>query len=385
METKTVELIFWLFIGLCLYGYVGYPLLLIALSPLVNRFQSLPQSTQDCPHASILVAAYNEENYICTKLDSLLNQHYPGEKFDIWVLNDGSSDQTATLVKSYSDPRVHLLDLPRGGKANALNAGVKACTHDILVFSDADNEWAPDTLMRLLAPFTHTEIGAVSGHLSIRKNSRHLGMGDRLYRKYESIIRQSETKLGSAVSADGGIFAIRRALYDPLPQDVTDDFFISTGAVCHGKALVYQQSAIAYDDGVDKAENQLRRRVRVTVRGMTSLWRRRSLFNPFRFGWYSLCLLSHKLIRRFVPFFALLLLPLNVFLLTEHSFYSLSLLTQVVFYSVALAGLYDQGKRLPKVFSIASFALLSSYGLALGITKFIKGERFTFWSPEQNR
>jgi len=75
----------------------------------------------------------------------------------------------------------------------------------------------------------------------------------------------------------------------------------------------------------------------------------------------------------------------NILLLGEHSFYSLSLLIQVGFYSAALAGLYDQGKRLPKVFSIASFALLSSYGLALGITKFIKGERFTFWSPEQNR
>lgn len=380
-----MELVYWLMIFLCIYGYLGYPLVLMLVAPLVNRFNPLPSSTEDGPAASILVAAYNEEKTIATKLNSLLSQTYPGDRFDIWVLNDGSSDRTADIVRSYDDPRIHLLDLPRGGKANALNAGVQASANEIIVFSDADNEWAEHTLMHLLAPFTLPQAGVVSGHLSIRRNSRHLGIGDRYYRQYESIIRRCETRLGSAVSADGGIFAIRRALYDSLPQDVTDDFYISTGAVCKGKALLYQPSAIAYDDGVDKAENQLRRRIRVTVRGMTSLWRRRELFNPLQYGWYSWCLLSHKLIRRFVPFFSLLLLPVNLFLFDTNAFYNATLFGQLVFYGCALLGLYDQGKVLPKYFSLAGFAFLSSYGLALGIIKFLRGDRFLFWSPEQNR
>lgn len=380
-----MQLTFWILVGLCVYGYIGYPILLVIVSSFVNRFRSIPQTTESGPKASILVAAYNEEDYVATKINSLLNQTYPAERYDIWVISDGSSDRTAEIVRSYSDPRVHLLDLPRGGKANALNRGVNASGKEIVVFSDADNEWAPDTLMSLLSPFTLNRVGAVSGHLSIRKTSKYLGIGDRLYRMYESFIRQNETKLGSAVSADGGIFAIRRELYDTLPQDVTDDFYISTGAVCRNKALVYQPSAVAYDDGVDKAENLLRRRIRVTVRGMTSLWRRKQLFNPMYSGWYSVCLLSHKLIRRFVPFFALLLFPVSFLLVRESSFHGFLFALQLVFYLSAVAALYDNGKRLPKIFSIAGYVFLSSYGLVLGIIKFAKGDRFAFWSPDQNR
>ncbi len=225
----------------------------------------------------------------------------------------------------------------------------------------------------------------MSGRLTIRDNSQHLGLGDKLYREFESFIRRAETQLGSAVSADGGIFAIHRELYDPLPQDVTDDFYISTGAINKGKALVFQASAVAYDDGVDKAENQLRRRIRVTVGGMTSLWRRRTLFNPFEHGLYSLCLFSHKFIRRFVPFFALFLLPVNFFIANDSLFYMVFLCLQLASYAVAIAGLIDQGKRLPKPFSMAGFLLLSSYGLGVGVVQFLAGKRITYWSPEQNR
>ena len=382
-----MEPLFWILIFLCVYGYIGYPLVLAVIAPLVNRYQQLPTDiTQaQAPSVSILVPAYNESDYIRIKIDSLLNQNYPAHLFDIWVLNDGSSDDTAAIVKAYQDPQVQLLDLPRGGKATALNQGVNASQHDIIVFSDADNEWTPDTLMHLVAPFTLDSVGAVSGRLTIREDTAHLGLGDLVYRNFEAFIRRSETRLGSAVSADGGIFAIRRELYEPIPQDVTDDFFISTGAIVKGKALVFQPQAIAYDDGVEKAENQLRRRIRVTVRGMTSLWRRRALFNPLQFQWYSLCLLSHKLIRRFVPFFALFLLPVNLLIASEGGFYLLCLWLQLAGYAAAIAGLLDQGRNLPKPFSMAGFLLLSTYGLGVGIVQFLLGKRYTFWSPEQNR
>ncbi|MBL4608446.1 MAG: glycosyltransferase [Pseudomonadales bacterium] len=380
-----MEFLFWFLISICIYGYIGYPLLLAIITPYFSRYQQLPQSISTGPSVSVLVAAYNEEKNIAIKIDSLLSQTYPSSDFDIWVLDDGSDDRTAEIVKNYDDQRVNLLSLPRGGKATALNAGVASSTKEIIVFSDADNEWTENTLMRLISPFSLLSVGAVSGHLSIRKNSKHLGIGDRLYRQYEAFIRKCETKLGNAVSADGGIFAIRRVLYQDLPQDVTDDFYISTGAIINGQSLVYQETAVAYDDGVDNAGNQLRRRIRVTVRGMTSLWRRRELFNIFRYGVYSFCLFSHKLIRRFVPFFAILLLPVNIFVLHNGGFYIALFSLQIGFYLCAVAGLIDNGRRLPKSFSMAGFVLLSSFGLASGIVQFLLGKRFTFWSPEENR
>lgn len=380
-----METLFWVLVFLCFYGYLGYPLLAWCVSRFVNRLPDIPDTITTPVNATILVAAHNEAGTINAKLDSLLGQTYPQAHFDVLVLSDGSTDGTVEAVKAYANPRLQVLDLPRGGKAAALNAGVMASTSDVIVFSDADNEWEPDTLAKLLAPFQSERVGAVSGRIVIRKKKDKLGMGDWLYRRYESLLRDAETRLGSAVSADGGIFAIRRALYDGLPNDVTDDFYISTAAIQAGKALYFQPEAIACDEGLEHAEGQYRRRVRVTVRGMQSLWRRRALMNPLRYGWYSFCLISHKLIRRFVPFFALLLLPVNVWLLGENGFYQACALLQVLFYLMAGIGLLDHERRLPKPFKLAGFVLLSSVGLGVGIIKFLGGERYAFWTPQQHR
>ncbi|CBL46093.1 Glycosyl transferase, family 2 [gamma proteobacterium HdN1] len=380
-----METLFWLFVFLCFYGYLGYPLLAWLVSRFVNRLPDIPENITAPVHATILVAAHNEERTINAKIDSLLQQTYPQDHFDVIVLSDGSTDGTVAAVRAYANPRIRVLDLPRGGKAAALDAGVSASSGEVIVFSDADNEWENNTLEKLLAPFQSEKIGAVSGCLVIRKKKDKLGMGDWLYRKYEAVLRDAETRLGSAVSADGGIFAIRRALYDGLPNDVTDDFYISTAAIVARKALVFQPEAVAYDEGLEHAEGQYRRRVRVTVRGMQSLWRRRVLMNPLQYGWYSFCLISHKLVRRFVPFFALFLLPVNLALLGTHGFYQVVFALQILFYGCAVAGLLDEQRRLPKPFKLAGFLLLSSIGLGAGIIKFLRGERYSFWTPQQHR
>lgn len=380
-----MEVLFWSLVFICFYGYAGYPLLVWLIARFINRQPVIPETLTTPVHATIVIAAHNEERNIAAKLDSLLNQTYPQELFDVVVVSDGSSDKTVSIVQSYANPRFKVLDLPRVGKAAALDAGVNACTADVIVFSDADNEWETNTLEKLIPAFGSDKVGAVSGRIVIRKKKDNLGVGDWLYRNYESFIRDSESRLGSAVSADGGIFAIRREHYHGLPSDVTDDFYISTGAIEDGKALVFQAEAIAYDEGVETAESQYRRRIRVTVGGMQSLWRRRVLMNPFRYGWYSFCLISHKLIRRFVPFFAMLLLPTNIFLLNEGVFYQTVAALQLLFYVMGGLGLLDQKRILPKPFKLAGFVLLSSFGLAVGITRFVLGERFVLWTPQQNR
>ena len=323
--------LFFIILGLCFYGYVGYPLLLILLFPLFWvlerirhwRHPATLKLSDHCKGVSILVAAYNEEDNIAKKIDSLLNQTFDDLPFEILVLNDGSSDGTADIVNAYEQPNIRLLDLPRGGKAAALNQGAQQAEYDILVFSDADNRWEITTLEHLIRPFNNLRVGAVSGQLVIDQQHNSLGLGDRIYRLYEAMIRRCESAAGSAVSADGGIFAIRKSLFQPVPADVTDDFFISTNAIQHGFSLHFAKQAIAYDEGVDKIESQYRRRIRVTVRGMRSLMLRKSLMNPFQYGFYSIQLISHKLIRRFTPFLALLLLPINALIVNQHWAYQI--------------------------------------------------------------
>lgn len=392
-------ILFWLTLALCFYGYIGYPLLLLLLYPffilkskLLSPKSSVAPSLDSATNGvSILVAAYNEEANIIKKLDSLLAQPLLDVPLEILVLNDGSSDGTAALVTNYSlthkdnKTRIRLLDLERGGKAAALNQGVEAANYDIVVFSDADNRWDKTTLQHLLDPFKESIVGAVSGQLVIDKKTQSLGFGDRVYRLYESVIRRCETAAGSAVSADGGIFAIRKSLFDPVPADVTDDFYISTGAIAKGHQLRFVEQAIAFDEGVEKIENQYRRRIRVTVRGMRSLMQRKALMNPMNYGFYAIQLISHKLIRRFTPFFALLLLPLNALIADQSWFYLTLFVLQLCFYAIGIAGLLDKGKQLPKPVTMVGFLLLSSFALGVGVVKYFTGLRFTQWSPENNR
>lgn len=380
-----MEILYWTLLILSLYSYVLYPLILPIVALFYKHHRRLPQVTSTPPTVSILVPAFNESDNIKRKLDSLLSQNYPKNGFDIWVLNDGSQDNTGDIVRQYTDPRIHLVNLPRGGKAQALNYGAALSHREILVISDADTFWTPNTLISLVSPFSWPTVGGVAGQLIVQRQGTQLGFGDRLYRMLETFIRTQETRIGSTVSADGGLLAIRRTLYEPIPPDVTDDFFISTAAVLNKQSLVFQPSAIAYDAGVPQAPHQFRRRIRITIRGMNSLWRRKTLFNPFKFGCYALCIWSHKLLRRFTPIFLFCLLLTNAIIWPRSAFYLLTLCIQLLGYGAAISGLLYPRRTLPKPVIITSYLLLNNLAMAAGLLQFLLGKRIARWHPEQNR
>src|SRR5690606_33355406 len=147
---------------------------------------------------------------------------------------------------------------------------------------DADNQWEVSTLKHLLRPFSSAEVGASAGQMIIPNSGKSLSLGDSLYRHYESWIRAVENKTGCMVSADGALLALRKELFQTIPLDVNDDFFLSTCAPANGKKIIYVENAKVTDEGVDEVDKQYRRRIRVTVGGLKSLAARRELLNPFK-------------------------------------------------------------------------------------------------------
>nr|WP_251010275.1 glycosyltransferase family 2 protein [Pseudomonas fluorescens] len=376
------EFLYWSCLLLPVYAYLGYPLMLSLLAPLfpVRRYgPALPMDV------SIVIAAHNEARHIEEKLRTLLAQDYPARSLQIILASDGSTDDTVACARQVIDPRITVLDLPRQGKAAALNAGVAHSTGEILVFTDADNQWAADTLGHLLAPLGDPQVGACAGHMVIPVPGKGLSLGDSLYRHYEGWLRQVESRTGCMVSADGALLALRRELFEPIPAQVNDDFFLSTCAPAAGKSIVYAPLARVTDQGVDEADKQFRRRQRVTVGGLQSLAQRRQLLNPLRHGLYAIGLISHKLIRRLAPVLLLPLLLSNAWLWNEHLFYRLSLAAQLLGYAIALIGLLDVGHRLPRPFRLAAFVLVTLAGMSIGLWQFLRGHRYSQWNPEQNR
>ena len=378
-------ILFWTFTGVVITTYVLYPASLLVLAQILPAPKKLPQhSTTQFGKISIIICAHNEADVMEDKLRSIANQMWSGA-YEIIVANDGSTDRTSDLARSMTD-HVHnlrVLDFDRIGKWFALNAAAKLADGDILVFTDADTIWEENALAALLNPLADEKIGCVAGNIISRKSQRSSAAGfDRLFRSYESAIRKSEEYLSGCVSADGGLFAIRTGLFEPVPPGVTDDFYISTGAVLSGTKIAFQPNAIAYEYAISGERKNLRRRIRITVRGLTSLFRRHALLNPFKFGYYSVALLFHKFLRRLSAVFILALLPLSLVLSTHSIFFAVIAVAQLAVYGAMIVSLMT-GISVPVIGKL-SMAALHVSGLAIGFLLFISGKRFDRWAPSRS-
>jgi cellulose synthase/poly-beta-1,6-N-acetylglucosamine synthase-like glycosyltransferase len=238
----------------------------------------------------------------------------------------------------------------------------------------------------LLAPFADAKVGAVAGEvrgLRSAKGGAWRG-GEALFRRYESAIRAAEDRLFGCVSADGGLFALRAALAEPVPGDVTDDFFLSTAAVARGYRIAFQPDAAVYEVAPDGQRQHFRRRIRITVRGLTGLWRRRALLNPFRTGAYAFGLLFHKLLRRLAP---LLLLPLWAAVLALVAERGEALhLAAFALLSAAAAGtaaILLLPVKVPRALRLPAYFGIHLGGLAIGTLLFLSGKRYTQWAPQK--
>lgn len=365
-----------LLLALPVLAFVGYPAVLLAVAAVLPKRRGAGGGP-DLP-VTVIVCAHNEGARIGAKLLSV-QEAAPGVR--ILVADDGSTDDTAAVVAAIAG--VELVRLPRGGKAAALNRITPNAGDGILIMTDADPLFDPRTVPALLAPFADPRIGAAAGRVeTLRGKARFAGF-DRLFRRYESAVRQAESDLFGCVSADGGLYAIRASLMPVVPPDVTDDFYISTAAVAAGYRIAFADDARAWEESIVGEGRNFRRRIRITVRGLTALWSRRALLNPLRTGWYAPALLFHKVLRRLSP----LALP-PVWLLSGLLALGGSPWWGLVFAGLsAIAGIGLIGalapRRLPKPLSPVFGVALHLAGLAWGAILFAGGRRYAQWTPQK--
>lgn len=337
-------LIFWASVVLLVYLYAGYPLLIHVWSRLRPR-RSIEHDIQ--PSISILVVAHNEGHRLVRRLENLLALNYPVDRVDVLVGSDGSDDGTDALARSFRHPRLRILTFPkRRGKAAVLNDLVEAATGEILVMADARQRFAPDAIEKLVRHFADPDVGAVSGELVLTRNENDSAVGDGVgfYWRYEKLIRSSESLTDSTVGATGAIYAIRRELFEPLPEDtILDDVLIPIRIVARGYRVLFEPRARAYDRVAGTAAEEFTRKVRTITGNFQLLKRETWLFSPLRNRlWVQT--LSHKGLRLMGPFLFAGAFGANLALL-DSSFYRVMLLAQVLFYFAALGGLFLKDAR----------------------------------------
>ena len=286
-----------------LYVYVGYPLLLQLLVWLRGPRTVRRGSAQ--PRVSLVISAFNEADVIAGKVRNALALQYPAELLEIVVVSDASSDGTDEIVKSFADPRVRLhRQAERRGKTAGLNAVMPTLSGEIVVFSDANALYEPNALLMLVRNFADSEVGCVTGEARYLKGNRSTAdVSERAYWNYEIWIKRLETAVGSMVGGDGAIYAIRRNLWQTLPENAINDFLNPLQIVGAGWRGVYEPKAICHEETAAGIRREWKRRVRIISRSWRAVFQAPHVLNPFRVGFFAVSLISHKVLRWFSGIF----------------------------------------------------------------------------------
>ena len=380
---KTMAVLFWIGLVVLFYTYLGYPLLLM----LLNRFKAgRSQSTFDkkgrLPPVTLLIAAYNEEKVIKEKIINALRLEYPENLLEIWIASDGSSDRTNDIVREFigKNNRLHLLELPRMGKAEVINMSMAQLRTEIVVFSDANTEFSPDALKKLVMHFSDTGTGCVCGRLIYRNPGDIMsGKGESFYWRYETALKKMESKLGYIAGANGAIYAIRRELFEPLPPGtINDDFMISMQIVKKGYKSIYEEEATAYEDVAPSVETEFRRHIRDGAGHYIAFYYLMPLLNPL-LGTRAFTYWSHRILRWSAPFILIILFILNL-MLVDYGFYGLIFALHAGFYVFAVFGMVTvKAKGLPFFMHVPFYFCNLNFALLLGFIKAISGKQKMTW------
>jgi len=352
-------LIFWVSVAVIAYTYAGYALLTALLA---RARGSEPARADTAPPVTVVIAAYNEVGRIRQRVHNILTQDYPAQRVSVIVVSDGSDDGTA-LAAASDDARVRVLALPANvGKAGALDAAMRAVATEFVVFTDARQRFAPDTLRRLVAAFADAGVGAVGGDVEIvERDGRHSPAG--IYWRIEKILREGEARIGWLHGVSGAVYAVRTELFRTIPPGtILDDMWIPLHVVFAGRRVWLERAAVAYDEPSADVAEEYRRKLRTLAGNWQLIARLPRLLVPWRnpvfFAWFS-----HKFLRLVAPW--ALIAAWIASACIDGAFYRFAFFAQTAGYLAAAAALLAPGiaGRIPLLPAAASFVMLNTAAL----------------------
>jgi len=352
-------LAFWISLALIVYTHLGYPLVLRALVSLRRRPTLRPDTWDELPRVSLIVAAFDEEKVIAAKVANALALDYPRERLELIVASDGSRDATAERARAAGADLV--LDLPRGGKVAAQNAAAERASGEILAFSDANSTWAPDALRHLVEPFADPSVGYVCGQVRFLDSGG--GNLEGSYWRYEMAVREMESGLAGVTAGNGAIYAVRRGDYIPLPPAGSHDLSLPFLLAKRGKRSLYVPWAGAEEKMVPTLEGELARKRRMMV-GIWDIVVGEGMLRPGGYSpLYAFEVFSHRALRYATPFLHAVAFLANLALLQESWIYAVTLALQIAVLAAAVLG-----RWLPSApFRIPRYYVQTTASIALGL------------------
>jgi len=380
--------LFWSSLAVIAYVYFGYPLLLwlgVLGKPGTNRGKEL--AACDARLISVIAAAHNEESLIEAKIRNVLDSDYPRERIEILIGSDGSSDRTEEIVRRFASQGVGLVSFPQQqGKSAMQNRLVATASGEILVLTDADCLFARDAIPLALENFADPRVGLVTARPRFfNEGDTAITANEGIYLRYETWLRLQESERSLLAMASGSFVAIRRSLWRPLEPDLGDDFVLPLRVAQIGSLNVLDERIIASTHlSEDRPSAMLRTKTRIITKDFRGLLAYAHLLNPIRHGDIAVSLLSHKLLRWFIPYLLLVLLAADLCLLHRPVF-RLFLALQAAFYALALLGFALQNWRRASLLSVPLSFCVVNLAALIGTARCLLGRTSALWTPARNQ
>ncbi len=384
-------LLFWASLAVLFYTYFGYGIFLFSFLRFFRKEESFKpsyQNQEDLPELTLLIAAYNEADFLKEKIENCFKLQYPRDKWKIYVVTDGSTDGSAEVLAQF--PTVSVFHQPgRKGKLAAVERVLPEVTTPITVLSDANTLLNPGALLHLADHFASPKVGAVAGEKKIQVSKHDDATAtEGMYWKYESKLKAWDAELHSVVGAAGELFAFRTELYDPLPPDtLIEDFVQSMGIAKNGYKVAYEPNAYAKELASASIKDELKRKIRISAGGIQAVVRLKELLNPFKYGVLSFQYISHRVLRwTLAPLALPVLFFSNLFLASSSDFFLIILAAQVIFYLSALLGYLLETKRIRLKFLFVPFYFcMMNYAVYAGFFRYIRGRQGVLWEKAERK
>jgi cellulose synthase/poly-beta-1,6-N-acetylglucosamine synthase-like glycosyltransferase len=358
-----------------LHPFVTYPLSLLLVRP--KRHAGYARQTSPAETFAICFCAYNEEDVIEAKMENSLALAAGRSDVEVLVYVDAATDRTAELLQRYAD-RIKLHISPtRHGKPHGMNLLVEMTRASIIVFTDANVMLDQAALIHLPATFADPAVGCVCGHLIYSNPTVSVtAASGSLYWRLEEKIKELESRTGSVMGADGSIFAIRRTLHRPVPDDIIDDMYLSFSILCDGYRVARAGDVRAYEASAASQADEIQRKMRIACQAFNAhrlLWPRIRRLGGFDLYKY----VSHKLLRWFSIYtlggacFCLAMAGI----LAGHASAVAAMIALVA--AMILAGWKWHVSPFDQLFDILSAFAATGAGVWLSL----RGQRFQTWNP----
>lgn len=385
------QIFFWLIAAVLAYVYLGYPCLILLLKKVKESFRkSIPADAEfELPTVTLMVTAYNEENWLKTKIKNAFDLDYPKGKLKVMIVNDGSTDGSEAIINGFPDV-IHVHEHQRRGKMAAISRAMDSVDTDIVVYSDANTLLNREAIREIARFFNCSRVGCVCGEkrLFTGRDNDAASAGEGTYWRYESMIKAAEAQLGFCVGATGELFAIRTSLFRKPPDDtLLDDFVISMDIALQGSRVQYAPHAYAIESASAGIHEEFKRKVRIAAGNLQAIRRMPELLNPFKTGMLAFQYFSHKFLRSIIgPLLFIVIFFLNLLLVSLSKMYEFLLVAQVIFYVAAGVGyLLRKQSVSSRLFFIPLYLTFMNTAALIGMVRYFQGRQTALWEKSHRK